>query len=93
MPRGLMTAPPQHSPSLPGLYLIDTCSLVNPGLPPGIAPHGLVTNLIHKHTLSLNHTVISAELYALIPTLTVTTMSSFYIKHVRKNDDPPKRFV
>lgn len=30
--------------SLPALYLIDTCSLVNPGAPPGTVPHGPATN-------------------------------------------------
>lgn len=63
--------PSSLTTSLSALYLIDTCSLVNPGLPPGIAPHGSVTNVSDIHTSNQSsrrtHILTTAALPHLFP--------------------------
>lgn len=75
-------APTPLSPSLPPCSESNTCSLVNHGLPPGIIPHGLVTNVQH----SCSHRIAHTSSAALIPTLTVIKKkkSNFCYKPVTK---------
>jgi len=84
---------PRPSPSsLSALYLIDTCSLVNPGLPPGIAPHGSVAN-VHTHTHT--HTVVTSHsrYRQHFPTYSHTNCTSavqfFVVNLFREKSHPP----
>lgn len=91
-PRPLPSPPSHLLPSLSALYLIDTCSLVNPGLPPGTIPHGSVTNVRAKHAAriqSSHHTHIIGGTSSLIPQLTVKMKSNFCNKPVGKDSQPP----